>query len=64
MYKVPPLETRFKKGVSANPHGRPIVPEKLLFKLTMALLILILKSYQKDKEAQRTFQEIKKLLNR
>jgi hypothetical protein len=64
MHKVPPLEKRFKKGMSGNPYGRPTVPEKLLFKLTMALLILILKSYQKDKEAQRTLMKIKKLLNR
>jgi len=64
MYKVPPIEKRFKKGMSGNPYGRPMVPEKLLFKLTMALLILILKSYQKDKEAQRTLMKIKKLLNR
>lgn len=38
------------------------MPEKALFKLTMALLIIVLRAYKKDKEAQKTLLKIKKLL--
>jgi len=34
MVRIPPVEKRLKKGVSGNPCGRPIVPEKMLFKIT------------------------------
>lgn len=60
--RVPPQENRFKKGQSGNPQGRPIMPEKAIFGLTMALLIILLKAYRKDKQAQKTLLEIKKLL--
>jgi len=62
--RVPPQENRFKKGQSGNPQGRPIMPEKALFGLTMALLIILLKAYRKDKQAQKTLLEIKRLLPR
>ena len=38
------------------------MPEKAIFGLTMALLIILLKAYRKDKQAQKTLFEIKKLL--
>ena len=60
--RVPPHKNRFKKGQSGNPQGRPMMPEKAIFGLTMALLIILLKAYRKDKQAQKTLLEIKKLL--
>lgn len=63
MVRIPPIEKRFKKGVSGNPNGRPIMPEKMLFKITMAFLILVLNTYKKDKNAQRTLLSIKKFLD-
>ena len=62
MVRIPPIEKRFKKGTSGNPYGRPVIPEKMLFKITMEFLLLVLKAYKKDKTAQKTLMNIKRYL--
>jgi hypothetical protein len=59
----PPIETRFKKGVSGNPYGRPRILEKEIFVIMIEVLKLFLRYKNKDKTVVDKLLKVKEILN-
>ncbi|MDR1160123.1 MAG: DUF5681 domain-containing protein [Syntrophomonadaceae bacterium] len=47
--RIPPIDKRFKKGISGNPYGRPRLTGKEIFEITNAIFELLLRSKSKDR---------------
>ncbi len=60
--RMPPQETRFKKGQSGNPAGRPRVSERDILEIMSVLLTLLIKAKNKDRAAQGKLLEIRESL--
>jgi hypothetical protein len=61
--RIPPIEKRFKKGVSGNPHGRPRILERDIFEIIIELLKLFLRFRNKDRAVADKLLKIKEILN-
>ncbi len=63
MKRIPPIEKRFKKGLSGNPYGRPRILERDIFEIMIELLKLFLRYKNKDRDVANKLLKIKEALN-
>jgi len=63
MYKQPPLSSRFKKGQSGNPSGRPKRIDREIAILSSDILKLVSLSKSKNIKAKNQLKRIKEIIN-
>ena len=61
--RIPPLEKRFKKGVSGNPYGRPRIIERDVFMPMTSVFELFIRYKNRDRSIQAKLRRIKEIVD-